>query len=150
MQVLEHQQHRGRGRELGEQAQDATEHLLPGQAGTVFFGSLPVAAFWEQPAQGGARAERIPDPGGLGGAAQRVGQRQVGHAVTQLGALAGEHREAPSLCEPGHLADQPRLTDPGVTADQCGHRAAGLGVVEQREQTAEFLVPPDHAPGRHP
>jgi hypothetical protein len=45
---------------------------------------------------------------------------------------------------------KPRLADPGVPTDQRGHRAAGLGVVEQREQAAEFVVPPDHAPGRHP
>ena len=150
VQVLEHQEHRGGRRELGEQAEHTAEHLLPGQAGTVFVGSLPVAAFREQPAQGGAGAERVADPGGLGGAAQRVGQRQVGHAVAQLGALAGEHGEAASLGEPGHLADQPGLTNPGVPADQRDHRAAGLGVVEQREQTAEFVVPPDHPPGRHP
>ena len=54
MQVLEHQQDRGGGRQLGEQAEHAAEHLLPGQAGAVFVGSLPVAAFREQPAQGGA------------------------------------------------------------------------------------------------
>ena len=36
VQVLEHEQHRGGGRQLGEQAEDAAEHLLPGQAGTVF------------------------------------------------------------------------------------------------------------------
>ena len=42
------------------------------------------------------------------------------------------------------------LPDPGVAADQRGHRPAGLGVVEQREQAAELVVPPDHAPGRHP
>ena len=150
MQVLEHQQHRGRGRELGEQAEHATEHLLPGQAGAVFVGSLPVTAFREEPAQGGARAERVPDPAGLGGTAQRVGQRQVGHAVAQFGALAGEHGETTPLGEPGYLADQPGLPHPGVTADQRGHRAAGLGVVEQREQAAEFIVPPDHAPSRHP
>ena len=35
VQVLEHQQHRARGRELGEQAEHAAEHLLPGQAGAV-------------------------------------------------------------------------------------------------------------------
>ena len=54
VQVLEHQQHRGRGRELGEQAEHGAEHLLPGQAGTVFVGSLAVAAFREQPPEGGA------------------------------------------------------------------------------------------------
>ena len=45
VQVLEHQEHRGGRRELGEQAERAAEHVLPGQAGTVFVGSLPVAAF---------------------------------------------------------------------------------------------------------
>ena len=149
VQVLEHQQHRGRGRELGEQAEHGAEHLLPGQARTVFVGSLPVAAFRQQPAEGRAGAERVPDRGGLGGAAQRVGQGQIGHAVAQLGTLAGEHGEAASFGEPGHLGDQPGLADPGVTADQRGHRAAGFGVVEQREQAAEFVVPPDHAPSRH-
>jgi len=54
VQVFEHQQHRGGSCELGEQAEHAAEHLLPGQAGTVFVASLPVAAFREQPTQRGA------------------------------------------------------------------------------------------------
>ncbi len=81
--------------------------------------------------------------------AERVGQRQVGHAVTQLGALAGQHGEPASGGELGHLPDQAGLAHPRVPADQRGHRTARLGVVEQGEQAAELIVPPDHAPGRH-
>ncbi len=146
VQVLEYEHHRGRGRELGEQAEHGAEHLLSGQARAVLVGALPIAAFREQPAQRGSRAERVTDPGGLRGAPERISQRQVGDAVAQLGALAAQHGEAASGGEPGHLADQAGLADPRIAADQRGHRAAGLGVVEQREQAAELAVPPDHAP----
>jgi hypothetical protein len=82
----------------------------------------------------------------MGGTAQRVGQRQVGHAVTQLGALAGQYGKAPPGGQPGDLADQAGLAHPGIAADQRDHRAARLRVVEQREQPTELVVPPDHAP----
>ena len=68
MQVLEHQQDGRGGRELGEQAEHAAEHLLSGQAGAVLVGSLPVARLGEQPAQRRARGKRVADAGGLGGA----------------------------------------------------------------------------------
>ena len=89
MQVLEHQQDRARGRELGEQAEHAAEHLLPGQAGAVRVDSGASAALGQQHAQGRTRAQRVPDRAGLGGTSQRIRQRQVGHAVAQLRALAG-------------------------------------------------------------
>jgi hypothetical protein len=150
VQVFQHEQHGGGGRELGEQAEHAAEHLLPGQARAVLVGRVSVAPLREQPAQGGARGKRVTDPGGLGGAAERVGERQVGHAVAQLGALAGQDGEAASSGEPGDLADQAGLAHTGVAADQRDHRAARLGIVEHREQAAELAVPPDHSPGRHP
>jgi hypothetical protein len=150
VQVLQDQQDRGRGRELGQQPEHLAEHLLPGQAGTDLVVQLPVPALRQQPAQGRARAHRVLHPGGLSGAAQGVGQRQVGHAVAQLGALAGKHGEPALPGEPRHLIHQPGLADSGVSADQRGHRLARLGVVEQREQAAELTVPPDHAPRRHP
>ena len=150
MQVLQHEQHRGGGRELGEQAEHAAEHLLPGQARMVLVGLLPVAALGEQPAQAGPGAERVAHPGRLGRAPERVGQRQVGHAVAQLGALAGQHGEATAGGERRDLADQAGLADPRVAADQGDDRAAGFGVVEQRQQAAELIVPADHAPRRHP
>ena len=146
MQVLQHEQHGRRGGQLGEQAEHAAEHLLAGQARAVRVGDGPVAALGQQPAQGRAGAERVADPGGLGGPPERVGQRQVGHAITQLGALPGQHGEAPSGGQPGHLTDQPGLAHPRVAADQSDHRAARLGVVEQAEQAAELALPPDHAP----
>jgi hypothetical protein len=40
---------------------------------------------------------------------------------------------------------QPGFAYSGVAADQCDNRAARLSVIEQREQAAEFVVPPDHA-----
>ena len=146
VQVLQHEQDGRRGRQLGEQAEHAAEHLLPGQARAVRVGDGPLAALRQQPAQGRARAERVADPGGLGGAAQRVGQRQVGHAVAQLGALPGQHGEAPAGGQPGDLADQAGLAHPGIAADQRDHRPARLGVVEQVEQAAELAVAPDHTP----
>ena len=149
MQVFQDEQHRRRGRELGEQAEHGTEHLLPGQARAVLVGRASVTAVGQQPAQGRPARERVTDPGGLGGAAQRIGQRQVRHAVAELGALAGQQGEAASGGEPRDLADQAGLADPRVPADQRDHRAARLGVVEQREQAAELVVPPDHAPSRH-
>ena len=147
VQVLQHEQDRRRGRQLGQQAQHAAEHLLPGQARAVRIGDGPLAALRQQPAQGRAGAERVADPGGLGGAAERVGQRQVGHAVAQLGALPGQHGETPAGGQPGDLADQAGLAHPGIAADQRDHRPARLGVVEQVEQAAELAVAPDHAPG---
>jgi len=66
----------------------------------------------------------------VGGAAERVGQRQVGHAVAELGTLAGQDGEAPAGGQPGDLADQAGLAHPGVATDQCDHRTARLGVVE--------------------
>ncbi len=146
VQVLQHEQHGRRGRQLGEQAEHAAEHLLPGQARAVRVGDGPFAALGQQPAQGRAGAERVAHPGGLGSSPERVGQRQVGHAVAELGALPGQHGETPSGGQPGHLADQPGLAHSRVAADQSDHRAARLGVVEQGEQTAELAVPPDHAP----
>ena len=145
MQVLEHQQHRARGRELGEQAEHAAEHLLPGQAGTVRVDGEASAALGQQHAQGRTRAQRVTDRPGLGGTPQRVRQRQVGHAVAELRALAGEHGEPAARGEPRGLRDQPGLAYPRVAADQCDDRAARLGVIEQPEQAAEFVVPPDHA-----
>ncbi len=146
VQVLQHEQDRRRGRQLGEQAEHAAEHLLPGQARAVRVGDRPLAALRQQPAQGRARAERVADPGGLGGAAERVGQRQVGHAVAQLGALPGQHGKAPAGGQPGDLADQAGLAHPGIAADQRDHRPARLGVVEEVEQAAELAVAPDHTP----
>ena len=58
MQVLEHQQDRRGGRQLGEQAEHAAEHLLSGQSGAVLVGSLPVAAVGKQQAQRRARGKR--------------------------------------------------------------------------------------------
>ena len=145
VQVLEHQQDRSRGRELGEQAEHAAEHLLPGQAGAVRVDGGASAALGQQHAQGRTRAQRVPDRAGLGGTSQRVRQRQVGHAVAQLRALAGQVGEPAARGEPRDLRHQPGFAHPGVAADQCDHRAARLGVIEQREQAAEFVVPPDHA-----
>ena len=145
MQVLEHQQHRGRRGELGEQAEHAAEHLLPGQAGTVRVDRDAAAALGKQHAQGRTQAQRVADPAGLGRAPQRVRQRQVGHAVSELRALAGQHGEPAARGELRDLRDQAGLAHPGVAADQRDDRAARLGVIEQREQAAEFVVPPDHA-----
>ncbi len=145
MQVLKHQQHRARGRELGEQAEHAAEHLLPGQAGTVRVDGEASAALGQQHAQGRTRAQRVTDGAGKGGAPQRVRQRQVGHAVAELRALAGEHGEPAARGEPRGLPDQPGLAYSRVAADQCDDRAARLSVIEQPEQAAEFVVPPDHA-----
>ena len=147
VQVLQHEQDGRRRGQLGEQAEDAAEHLLPGQARPVRVRDRPFPALGQQPAQGRARAERVADPGGLARPAQRVGQRQVGHAVAQLGALTGQHGEAPPGSQPGDLGDQAGLAHSRVAADQRGHRAARLGIVEQREQAAELAVPPDHPPG---
>ena len=54
VQVFQHQQYGRRGRQLGEQAEHAAEHLLPGQARTVRVGDGPLAALGQQPAQGRA------------------------------------------------------------------------------------------------
>jgi len=145
VQVLEHQQHRGRRGELGEQAEHPAEHLLPGQAGTVRVDRGAAPALGQQHAQGRTRAQRVAHPGGLGRAPQRVRQRQVGHAVPELRALAGQHDEPAARGEPRGLRDQAGLAHPGVAADQCHHGAARLGVIEQPEQAADFVVPPDHA-----
>ncbi len=147
MQVFQHEQHRRGGRELGEQAEHAAEHLLPGQPGAVLVGRAAVAAVREQPAQRRTRAERVPDPGGLGRAAERVGQRQVRHAVAELGALAGQHGETALRGQLDDLPTEARFTDPRVPADQRDHRAARLGVVKQPEQAAELGLPPHHALG---
>ena len=136
VQVLQHEQDRGGGRELGEQAEHAAEHLLPGQAGPVLVRLLAVPALGQQPVQGRARAECVADPARLGGTAQRVGQRQVGNAVAQLGAVAGQHGEAAPGGECDGLADESGLAHARVPADERDHRPACLGVVEQGEQAA--------------
>ncbi len=145
VQVLEHQQDRARGRELGEQAEHAAEHLLPGQAGAVRVDGGASAALGQQHAQGRTRAQRVTDRAGNRGAPQRVRQRQVGHAVAELRALAGQVGEPAARGEPRDLRHQPGFAHPRVAADQCDDRASRLSVIEQAEQAAEFVVPPDHA-----
>ncbi len=57
MQVFQHEQHRRRGRELGEQAEHGAEHLLPGQARAVLIGRASVAAV--RAAAGSARGGNV-------------------------------------------------------------------------------------------
>ena len=85
-----------------------------------------------------------PGRGVAGDAAQRVGKRQVRHAVAQLGAAPGQHAEAALPGPPRQLGHQPRLADSRVPADQgdrrfpCGHR------IEQAQQPGKLHGTADH------
>ena len=145
VQVLQDQQHRAVGGQLGQQAEHRTEQLLLGQPG-----DLPVGragrAVRQQPAEHRPGGQRLGHrPGRRAGAAfaQRVGQRQVRDAVAELGAPAGQHQEAPLGRPRGQFGDQPGLAHPGISADQRVGWAAGAGIVEQAEQAGEFTVPAD-------
>jgi len=80
------------------------------------------------------------DPGR--GGAERVRERQVGHAVADLGALAAQDRAAVALGHRHHFGDQPGLAHARVAADQCGHRVPGGGILEQGTEPRHLGVPP--------
>ena len=136
VQVLEDQQHRGLVRQLGEQAEHRAEHLLFRQPGPVGLPVVAAVAVGQQHGEHRARLDRRLEVG-FGGA-QRVGERQVRHAVADLRALAGEHGEALARGPGRHLGDQARLTDPRVAADQRGDRMARRRLVQQAGQPAEL------------
>jgi hypothetical protein len=151
VQVLEHEQHGAGLGQLGQHAQHRAEQLLLGQAGQVArLAGLPVG---QQPGQhrpggqgvghraaGGRAGDRVP---------QRVGQREVGHGVGELGAVAGQHGEALAGRPPGQLGDQPGLAHAGVAADQHDNGLAGLGLGQQGGQAAQLGGTADQRrPGR--
>ncbi len=110
VQVLQDQQHRTVSGDLGEHAQHRAEQLLlghPRQVGAGLPGAGPVR---QQPAEYRARGQRVQQRGCGGragrGVPQGVGQRQVRHAVAELGAAAGQHREVP-LGPDGQLRRSP-------------------------------------------
>ena len=138
VQVLQHQQDRGPGGQLGQQAEHGPEHLLAGQPARVPLGAEAVAAVGQQPGEHRTVLDRGLDL--RRGGADGVGEREVGHAVADLRALAAEHGEALGRRQPGHLGHQPGLADPGVTADQRGDGVAGGGVVEHRAEPGQFAV----------
>ena len=70
VQVLEHQQDRGRGGQLGQQSQHRAEHLLPGHAGLIAAGRSGGPALRQQPAEqrtGGKGIPQLRRPGWLAG-----------------------------------------------------------------------------------
>jgi hypothetical protein len=106
--------------QLGEEAGQLGPGLAGDQAGQ---GRLVQVA--HEPAQG-------LDQGGEGDA-----------LAAQLDAAAGQHGR-PGGPGPGdHLADQPGLADPGLTADQDHRRGAGGGPVAGRGQPGQLLGPAD-------
>lgn len=145
VQVLQDQQHRAGGGQLGEQAEHRPEQLLLGEPGCLTGCGWDGVAVGQQAAEhrpAGQRVGQRPGRGGAGHAVpQRIGQRQVRDTVAQLGAPPGEHQEAPVSGPRGQLSDQARLADPGVPADERVRRAARDGVVEQAKQAGQLTVP---------
>ena len=87
------------------------------------------------------------------GAAQRVGERQVGKAVTQLGAPPGQDREAALRGYAAELSSQARLADARVTADQGYDGLPGSGLIEQPQQAPQLRRPANEISGptlKHP
>ena len=137
VQVLEDEQHRAAGRQLGQQAEHGAEHLLAGQPGPIGLRVAARAAVGQQPGEDRARLHRRLDFRRRG--SDRVREREVGHAVADLGALAAQHREPLTGGDAGHLGDQPGLADPGVAADQGGDGAGGR-VIEQGAEPGELCA----------
>ncbi len=145
VQVLEYEQDRVRVRQLGEQAKDSAEQLLPGQARAVPVERLAAALVRQQAAEHGAARERVEQRRHhrrrLGGVPQGVREWQVRDTVADLGAMAAKDRESPLVRQWRQLTDEPCLADPRVTADQRDNGLARCGLVEAREQPAELIGP---------
>ncbi len=128
VQVLKHEQHRVRRGEFGQRAEHRAEHLLPGHASRVG-ARRRLAAVRQQPGQHRPGLDDLLDL--RRGGTERVRERQVGHAVADLGALAAQDREAVALGDRHHLGHQAGLAHAGVAADERGLGAPGRGVAEQ-------------------
>ena len=148
VQVLEHEQHRARLGQLGEQAEHRAEQLLPGQFAAVAVGEDARSLIGQQPAEDRPVRDQLGHPGRRvpGDAAQCVGERQVRHAVTQLGAAPGQHGEAAIPGPSGQLGHQPRLADPRIAADQGDSRFPRGDRVEQGQQPGKLRRAADHGP----
>ena len=146
VQVLEDEQHRVRLRQLGEQAEHRAEQLLAGQLPSVAAGRGARPVIGQQAAEHRPVRDQLGHPGrGVADdAPQRVGQRQVRHAVAELGTAPGQHAEAALPGPPHQLGHQPGLADPGVPADQGHGCLSGGDRVEQAQQPGKFGGPADH------
>jgi hypothetical protein len=138
VQVLEHEQHRARGGELGQRPEHRAEHLLAGHARRVGLRRW-LTAVRQQPGQHRPGLDDLLNLGRRG--TERVRERQVGHAVADLGTLAAQDGEATAPGDRHHLSDQPGLAHAGVAPDQRGHRVPGRGVTEQGAQPRHLSVP---------
>ena len=136
------------GQAVQQRAQQPEESRL-GQrlagAGDALAGSsgrwvaLSSAAVARDRRRSGPRARRRPPARARGEAAQRSGDRRVGHAVGAEGqAVAAQDARAAGDRQALELAQQPRLAHAGLAADEHGGRGAALGARERRFQAAEL------------
>ena len=146
VQVLEDEQHRVRLRQLGEQAEHRPEQLLAGQLPSVAGGRGAWPVIGQQAAEHRPVRDQLGHPGrGVAGdAAQRVGERQVRHAVAELGAAPGQHAEAALPGPPRQLGHQPRLADSRVPADQGDRRFPRGHRIEQPQQPGKLHGTANH------
>ena len=149
LQVVEHDQHRHRRRDLGQQPGHRLEQPVAVGLGVAGIGrgqlGHAAAQLGDEPAQLGAvlpgddaqllqrRAEHV--------VAQRLQERLVGHEGL-LGRAAGEHDRPGGERAHGGLGQQPRLADPRVAGQE--HRRARI---RPRRQPA-LPPPPPAAPSR--
>ncbi len=138
VQVLDDQQDRAAGGQLGQQAEHGAEHLLARQARPVRLLGLPVAVR-EQARQHRAGLDGLLDARRRG--AERVREREVRDAVPDLRALAAQHGEAVAFGDLHRLGDQAGLADARVAADEPRHRAARRGVLQEAAQPGQLRVP---------
>jgi hypothetical protein len=128
VEVLDDEQHR---LHVGQQPEQRAEQPLLGEPGR-----RRALRAGQQLAQHGMGSGGLAH-GGLG-AAQRVGQRQVGQRVAQLGALADQDVEAARAGLGGQLGGEPGLADAGVSTDER-HAGHAIGGGAQRPQESGQL-----------
>jgi hypothetical protein len=153
VQILQHQQHRGRSAQQAQHSSQALEqppppHLrrqdllpglpLPGQFGQHPGQLNPPAAEGGRLVIVGQRPKRLQQ--------RRVWQRPAGQ---RCGTTHGDQRSRPARLV-GEPAGQPALAHPGLTGDQHHPRSAGRGSPQRIMQPRQFLIPSDERSLRRP
>ena len=150
VQIVEHEQDRRRGTQLGQEQRDRFEHAEPHRLRVAPARSddtrNPVAQFRHQRAELG-RAPAQPVLDRVGGQRVQVGAQCLRDRLVRpqclLVAAPEQHRAAALVGGGGELGREPRLADPGLTTDQHQARAERAGGVPLPCEIGELRAPAD-------